>query len=101
RSHTRTYPLSLHDALPILVVAYALAGRIDVDFATEPLGTDQKGQPVFLKDLWPTQREVLDTVRQCVKPEMFARVYQDVYTGDDRSEEHTSELQSRSDLVCR
>ncbi|HWY86434.1 MAG TPA: aconitate hydratase AcnA, partial [Gemmataceae bacterium] len=71
-------------ASPPLVVAYALAGKIDFDFAAEPLGTDQKGQPVFLKDLWPTQKEILETVRQCVKPEMFARVYQDVYTGDDQ-----------------
>src|SRR5205814_3001986 len=62
-------------ASPPLVVAYALAGRIDFDFATESLGTDKKGQPVFLKDLWPSQREILDTVRHCVKPEMFARVY--------------------------
>jgi aconitate hydratase len=69
-------------ASPPLVVAYALAGRIDIDFATEPLGTDKKGQPVFLKDLWPTQKEVLETVRQSVKPEMFTRVYGDVYTGD-------------------
>jgi aconitate hydratase len=69
-------------ASPPLVVAYALAGKIDFDFVTEPLGTDTKGQPVFLKDIWPTQKEVLDTVRQCVKPEMFTRVYQDVYTGD-------------------
>jgi aconitate hydratase len=69
-------------ASPPLVVAYALAGKIDFDFAAEPLGTDQSGKPVFLKDIWPTQKEVLDIVRQCVKPEMFARVYQDVYTGD-------------------
>ncbi len=69
-------------ASPPLVVAYALAGNIEFDFVKEPLGTDSKGQPVFLKDIWPTQKEVLDTVRQCVKPEMFARVYQDVYTGD-------------------
>ncbi len=69
-------------ASPPLVVAYALAGKIDFDFAAEPLGTDQSGKPVFLKDIWPTQKEVLDIVRQCVKPEMFARVYKDVYTGD-------------------
>lgn len=69
-------------ASPPLVVAYALAGRIDFDFAAEPLGADAKGQPVFLKDIWPTQKEVLETVRHSVKPEMFARVYQDVYTGD-------------------
>lgn len=71
-------------ASPPLVVAYALAGRIDIDFVAEPLGNDAKGQPVFLKDLWPTQKEIQDTVRQCVKPEMFARVYADVYKGDDQ-----------------
>ena len=70
-------------ASPPLVVAYALAGKIDFDFTAEPLGTDPGGKPVFLKDLWPTQKEVLDTVRQCVQPEMFARVYKDVYTGDE------------------
>jgi len=71
-------------ASPPLVVAYALAGRIDFDFAAEPLGTDANGKPVFLKDLWPTQKEVMDIVRQNVKPEMFARVYRDVYTGDEQ-----------------
>ncbi len=71
-------------ASPPLVVAYALAGRIDIDFANEPLGADKAGKPVFLKDLWPTQKEVMDTVKQCVKPEMFARVYSDVYKGDEQ-----------------
>src|SRR5207342_1187819 len=62
-------------ASPPLVVAYALAGRMDIDLYQEPLGTDTKGQPVFLRDIWPTQQEVLDTVRQCVQPEMFLRSY--------------------------
>ncbi|MBI3410062.1 MAG: aconitate hydratase AcnA [Planctomycetes bacterium] len=70
-------------ASPPLVVAYSLVGRIDFDFAKEPLGLDQKGKPVFLKDIWPTQREVMDAVRQAVKPESFARIYRDVYQGDE------------------
>ncbi|MCI0640339.1 MAG: aconitate hydratase AcnA [Gemmataceae bacterium] len=71
-------------ASPPLVVAYALAGRVDMDFAAEPLGTDQQGKPVLLKDIWPTQQEVMQTVQSCVKPEMFARIYQDVYQGDEQ-----------------
>ena len=70
-------------ASPPLVVAYALAGRIDFDFATEPLGKDTKGQPVFLKDIWPTQQEVMTAVRHSVKPETFTRIYKDVYQGDE------------------
>jgi aconitate hydratase len=71
-------------ASPPLVVAYALAGRIDIDLATEPLGADSSGKPVFLKDIWPTQKEVLDTVRQSVKPESFTRIYSDVFKGDEQ-----------------
>ncbi len=71
-------------ASPPLVVAYALAGRVDLDFAAEPLGTDRQGKPVFLKDIWPTQQEVMQTVQSCVKPEMYARIYQDVYQGDEQ-----------------
>ncbi|MBM4096936.1 MAG: aconitate hydratase AcnA [Planctomycetes bacterium] len=69
-------------ASPPLVVAYALAGRVDIDFAKEPLGTDPKGQPVFLKDIWPTQAEVAKAVDTCVKSEMFAKEYGAVYEGD-------------------
>jgi aconitate hydratase len=69
-------------ASPPLVVAYALAGRADIDLSTEPLGTGKDGKPVFLKDIWPTQREVSDAVEQCVRPEMFKSVYADVYAGD-------------------
>jgi len=69
-------------ASPPLVVAYALAGRVDIDFAKEPLGTDPKGQPVFLKDIWPTQAEVAKAVDTCVKSEMFVKEYGAVYEGD-------------------
>src|SRR5690606_35223326 len=69
-------------ASPPLVVAYAIAGRADIDLTTEPLGTGKDGQPVFLKDVWPTQREVAEAVEKHVAPEMFKNVYADVYAGD-------------------
>src|SRR5262249_33262539 len=69
-------------ASPPLVVAYALAGRIDFDFETEPLGNDSAGKPVYLRDIWPTQQEISDTVRKCVQPAMFSKVYADVFKGD-------------------
>jgi aconitate hydratase len=69
-------------ASPPLVVAYALAGRADIDLSTEPLGAGSDGKPVYLKDVWPTQREVADAVESSVLPEMFKNVYSDVYAGD-------------------
>jgi aconitate hydratase len=71
-------------ASPPLVVAYALAGRIDIDWATEPVGTDPQGRPVFLRDLWPTQQEVREAVERGVRAEQFARVYGEVFKGDER-----------------
>jgi aconitate hydratase len=70
-------------ASPPLVVAYALAGRMDFDPYNEPLGTGSDGRSVFLRDIWPTQMEIEDTVRQFVKPEMFQRQYASVFDGDD------------------
>jgi aconitate hydratase len=69
-------------ASPPLVVAYALAGRMDIDWQAEPVGTDRDGKPVYLKDLWPTQAEVTATIDRCLKKEMFQKVYADVYKGD-------------------
>ncbi len=69
-------------ASPPLVVAYALAGRIDFEFDKEPLGADKDGKTVYLKDIWPTQQEVRETVKSCVKAEAFKRIYADVFTGD-------------------
>jgi aconitate hydratase len=69
-------------ASPPLVVAYALAGRVDINLQEEPLGTGSNGQPVYLKDIWPTQQEVADTVRTCVRSEMFRKTYDDVFTGN-------------------
>jgi aconitate hydratase len=71
-------------ASPPLVVAYALAGRMDVDPTTEPLGEDSDGQPVYLRDIWPSQREIHDTIEQAVQSDMFRRSYADVYAGDER-----------------
>jgi aconitate hydratase len=69
-------------ASPPLVVAYALAGRVDIDLATEPLGKDAKGQPVYLKDIWPTQQEIADVVGKSVRSEMFKKTYSEVFQGD-------------------
>jgi len=68
---------------PPLVVAYAIVGRIDWDPYQEPLGVDQKGNPVFLKDIWPSQREIDETVRSSIQLEMFAKTYSDIFTGDE------------------
>jgi aconitate hydratase len=70
-------------ASPPLVVAYALAGTMDIDLDTEPLGTDTEGKPVYLADIWPAPREVADVVQQAVAAEMFTRDYADVFAGDD------------------
>ncbi|MGA2435216.1 MAG: aconitate hydratase AcnA, partial [Bryobacteraceae bacterium] len=71
-------------ASPPLVVAYALAGGVDIDLATEPLGMDESGQPVFLADVWPSPEEVTAAVRQSVRPEMFEKEYAEVFQGDER-----------------
>ncbi len=71
-------------ASPPLVVAYALAGRVDLDLYNEPLGEGEGGKPVFLKDVWPSRREVDDTVRRALKAEMFHSEYADVFTGSEQ-----------------
>ena len=71
-------------ASPPLVVAYALAGTMDIDMASEPLGNDQQGKPVYLKDLWPTQREIHDTVLESVQSDMFHKKYGEVYKGNEQ-----------------
>jgi len=71
-------------ASPPLVVAYALAGRMDIDLIEEPLGTDAEGNGVYLRDIWPTQREIRETVRRALKPEMYAQKYSNVFEGDER-----------------
>ncbi len=69
-------------ASPPLVVAYALAGRMDFDIVNEPLGTDKAGKPVYLREIWPAPAEVEATMRSSVTTEMFRKEYGDVFTGD-------------------
>ena len=71
-------------ASPPLVVAYALAGWITKDLTTEPLGEDRQGNPVYLKDIWPTEAEIQETMQRAVSAEMFKRSYSDVFKGDER-----------------
>jgi len=71
-------------ASPPLVVAYALAGTMDIDLANEPLGTGSDGQPVFLNDIWPSPTEIEDVIAKAMTSEMFTRDYADVFTGDER-----------------
>ncbi len=71
-------------ASPPLVVAFALAGRIDVDLTSEPLGTGSDGRPVYLRDVWPDRREIAATVLASLRSEMFNREYADVFAGDER-----------------
>jgi aconitate hydratase len=69
-------------ASPPLVVAYALAGRMDIDLIEEPLGEDGDGNDVYLRDLWPSSDEIQETISRAVQGEMFSRTYADVFTGD-------------------
>ncbi|WP_433516638.1 aconitate hydratase AcnA [Nonomuraea sp. CA-143628] len=71
-------------ASPPLVVAYAIAGTMDRDLTTEPLGTDPDGRPVYLRDVWPTAEEVRGVVEEVIRPSMFTRAYADVLDGDER-----------------
>jgi aconitate hydratase len=68
---------------PPLVVAYALAGRIDVDITREPLGFGKDGNPVYLRDIWPTQKEVQETVAACIDSSMFQQNYRSIFDGDE------------------
>jgi aconitate hydratase A / 2-methylisocitrate dehydratase len=71
-------------ASPPLVVAYALAGRMSIDLVNDPLGEDESGEPVYLRDLWPSQQEVQETIATAVQSDMFSKSYADVYAGDER-----------------
>jgi len=71
-------------ASPPLVVAYALAGTMDIDIANEPLGNGTDGQPVYLRDIWPTAQEIEDVMATAIASEMFSRDYADVFAGDER-----------------
>ncbi|MCX7906937.1 MAG: aconitate hydratase AcnA [Bacteroidetes bacterium] len=69
-------------ASPPLVIAYALAGRIDIDLLEEPLGYDPNGQPVYLRDIWPSQEEIADVIARSLRPELFEQQYARVFEGD-------------------
>lgn len=71
-------------ASPPLVVAYAIAGTTDIDLTSEPLGTGSDGQPVYLRDIWPSNKEIGDVIAATVGPEMFKQNYADVFKGDTR-----------------
>lgn len=70
-------------ASPMLVVAYAIAGTLNVDLVTEPLGQDQKGNDVFLKDIWPTNAEIKGVVDSCITSDMFHKRYSEIFDGDE------------------
>jgi aconitate hydratase len=71
-------------ASPPLVVAYALAGRMDIDLYNQPLGTDTQGKPVYLRDIWPTQQEVQQAVERSIRTDMFHKEYGAVFQGDEQ-----------------
>jgi aconitate hydratase len=81
----RIHPLARASYLasPPLVVAFALAGRVDIDLTTEPLGTGTDGQPVFLADIWPEPDEIRSVIAGAIDPELFRRTYATVFDGDD------------------
>ncbi len=80
----RIHPLAKANFLasPPLVVAFALAGTVEIDLTADPLGRDGQGQPVYLRDLWPTQREVDQAMQRFVNPEMFRKTYAEVWDGN-------------------
>jgi aconitate hydratase len=69
-------------ASPPLVVAYAIAGRVDIDLTNDPLGTGKDGQPVYLRDIWPSTKEIQETVLKSVRPEFFEKQYAQVFQGE-------------------
>ncbi|MBW7474890.1 aconitate hydratase AcnA [Paenibacillus oenotherae] len=71
-------------ASPPLVVAYALAGTVNIDLANDPIGYDSSNQPVYLKDIWPTSKEIADTIAIAMSPEMFRSKYENVFTQNER-----------------
>ena len=82
----RIHPLvrASYLASPPLVVAFALAGRVDIDLTSEPLGVGSDGRPVYLADIWPSPDQVRATIGEAVSPELFRRTYASVFEGDDR-----------------
>ncbi len=85
----RVHPLTKANYLasPMLVVAYALAGNVDTDLANDPIGTGSDGSDVYLKDIWPTQQEIADTVAKSVTADMFREQYSQAFTGPEKWQE--------------
>ena len=71
-------------ASPMLVVAYAIAGTVDIDLSNDPLGTDADGKPVYLRDIWPSNHEIAETIAGSISAEQFAESYEGVFRGDER-----------------
>lgn len=71
-------------ASPPLVIAYGIAGTMDFDFESDPLGQDSEGNDVFLRDIWPSAAEIEETIASSINREMFTESYADVFKGDDR-----------------
>ncbi|MCS7106598.1 MAG: aconitate hydratase AcnA [Acidilobaceae archaeon] len=84
----RIHPLTKGSFLasPPLVIAYALAGRVDIDFETEPLGLDPNGVPVYLRDIWPSSEEIAETLERSLDPSVFVERYKDIFEGDENWE---------------
>ena len=82
----RIHPLARASYLasPPLVVAFALAGTVEIDLSSEPLGSDRDGQPVYLADIWPSSDEIRQTIGEAVSPDIFRRIYAAVFDGDER-----------------
>ena len=70
-------------ASPPLVVAYALAGTLNIDLSRDPIGYDPNGEPVYLRDIWPSREEIQETIERAITPELFRERYADVFTGDE------------------
>lgn len=90
-SSNRNYEARIHPQVkmnflmsPLLVVAHAIAGRMDFDMAREPLGTDRAGKPVFLRDIWPSEKEIQDAVSQVVRKEYFQKNYDEIFSGNEQ-----------------
>ena len=69
---------------PPLVVAFALAGRITIDLEAEPLGHDRKGQPVFLREIWPSEKDIQQTMREAIGSELYRENYREIFAGDEQ-----------------
>jgi len=84
----RIHPLvkAAYLASPMLVVIYALAGRMDIDLTKEPIGYDPNGNPVYLKDIWPSQKEIKEVIEKSINPKMFKEKYADIFKGEERWE---------------